>query len=102
MTMMDLKPQLTLSHKLTQRLTLTPQLQLTIKLLPLSRAQLVDTVNEELEENPVLEDRAERKAREIDWDRYLEHRALQAPVPGSRAYREGLGILGSARRKQYC
>ncbi len=43
------------SLKLSQQLVMTPQLQQAIKLLQLSRLELVETVNEELEENPVLE-----------------------------------------------
>jgi RNA polymerase sigma-54 factor len=41
---------------------MTPQLQQAIKLLQLSRAELVDTVREELLENPVLEDSVEVSA----------------------------------------
>src|SRR5262245_29351532 len=43
-------------HKLSQQLVMTPQLQQAIKLLQLSRMELVDLVREELMENPVLED----------------------------------------------
>ncbi|WKZ33894.1 MAG: RNA polymerase factor sigma-54 [Thermodesulfobacteriota bacterium] len=42
--------------KLTQNLVMTPQLQLAIKLLQLSRLELVEMVREEVETNPVLED----------------------------------------------
>jgi len=42
--------------KLTQQLVMTPQLQQAIKLLQLSRLELVSTVQQELEENPVLEE----------------------------------------------
>ena len=41
--------------KLTQQLVMTPQLQQAIKLLQLSRLELVEEINQELEENPVLE-----------------------------------------------
>ncbi|MBU0681910.1 MAG: RNA polymerase factor sigma-54 [Proteobacteria bacterium] len=44
------------SLKLTQQLVMTPQLQQAIKLLQLSRLELVDTVQQEIEQNPVLED----------------------------------------------
>jgi RNA polymerase sigma-54 factor len=44
--------------KLTQQLVMTPQLQQSIKLLQLSRMELVDAINQELEENPLLEDRS--------------------------------------------
>jgi RNA polymerase sigma-54 factor len=42
--------------KLTQQLIMTPQLQQAIKLLQLSRLDLVDAVNQEIEENPLLEE----------------------------------------------
>ncbi|MBW2559890.1 MAG: RNA polymerase factor sigma-54 [Deltaproteobacteria bacterium] len=86
--------------KLTQQLVMTPQLQQSIKLLQLSRIELVDAINQELEENPLLEDRTgdsdpeteivpeiedmkvEATTKEItgegdgkedfDWDSYLE------------------------------
>ena len=44
------------SLKLTQQLIMTPQLQLAIKLLQMSRLDLVDMVNQEMEENPLLEE----------------------------------------------
>ncbi|HAO93285.1 MAG: RNA polymerase sigma-54 factor [Deltaproteobacteria bacterium GWC2_56_8] len=70
--------------KLTQNLVMTPQLQLAIKLLQLSRLELVDMVREEVQTNPVLEDSVEEAPEteaaptpeapakpEIDWDAYL-------------------------------
>ena len=48
--------------KLSQQLVMTPQLQQAIKLLQLSRVELVDMVREELLENPVLEDSVEVSA----------------------------------------
>ena len=42
--------------KLAQQLIMTPQLQQAIKLLQLSRLELVDTINQEMEENPFLEE----------------------------------------------
>jgi RNA polymerase sigma-54 factor len=47
------KLQLTLKH------ALTPSLQLAIRLLPLSRLELLTTINQELTLNPVLEESAE-------------------------------------------
>ena len=49
---LELKQQL----RLSQQLVMTPQLQQAIKLLQLSRIELVDLVQKELEENPVLEE----------------------------------------------
>jgi RNA polymerase sigma-54 factor len=42
--------------KLSQQLIMTPQLQQAIKLLQLSRMELVETINQEMEENPLLEE----------------------------------------------
>ncbi len=42
--------------KLTQQLVMTPQLQQAIKLLQLSRMELVELANQELQENPLLEE----------------------------------------------
>src|SRR5262245_43215070 len=101
---------------------MTPQLQQAIRLLQMSRMELVETVRQELLENPVLEDRreveaggaaaeaaraetngeareavaghepaerndleargADKKVSEIDWERYIENHAMQAPMPG--------------------
>jgi RNA polymerase sigma-54 factor len=44
------------SLKLSQQLIMTPQLQQAIKLLQLSRQELVETINQEMEENPLLEE----------------------------------------------
>ncbi|MBI5547161.1 MAG: RNA polymerase factor sigma-54 [Deltaproteobacteria bacterium] len=44
------------SLKLSQQLVMTPQLQQAIKLLQLSRMELVELVREEMEQNPLLED----------------------------------------------
>src|SRR5688572_28935510 len=110
--------------KLSQQLVMTPQLQQAIKLLQMSRMELVDMVRDELLENPILEDsmdqgeaaaadagaiaerselntidqqvsaddrahdaqskESEKKADEIDWERYLENHAMQAPMPSFR------------------
>jgi RNA polymerase sigma-54 factor len=42
--------------RMSQQLVMTPQLQQAIKLLQLSRMELVDMVHEEMLENPILED----------------------------------------------
>jgi len=50
---------LRLQTKLSQQLVMTPQLQQAIKLLQLSRMELSEVVNEELMENPLLEESVE-------------------------------------------
>ncbi len=42
--------------KLSQQLIMTPQLQLAIRLLQLSRLELLETIHQELQENPALEE----------------------------------------------
>jgi RNA polymerase sigma-54 factor len=50
------------SLKLAQQLQMTPQLQMAIKLLQVSRMELLEQVREELKENPLLEDAADTAA----------------------------------------
>ena len=45
--------------RLTQQLVMTPQLQQAIKLLQMGRLELVNLVQQELEENPILEETLE-------------------------------------------
>ncbi len=53
---MDFKQGLHLGQRLEQRLVMTQQLQQAIKLLQLSRAELVDSIQDALAENPLLEE----------------------------------------------
>lgn len=78
--------------KLTQSLVMTPQLQLAIKLLQLSRLELVEMVREEVQTNPVLEEAPETDSetppeltpapekQEVDWESYLETQADSRPT----------------------
>jgi len=54
--------------KLTQQLVLTPQLQLAIKMLQLCRLDLADTIQQEMAENPLLEEEQESD-REVSEER---------------------------------
>lgn len=60
--------QLKQSLSLSQQLIMTPQLQQAIKLLQLSRLELLETISQEMEENPMLEepslDETEEKVQE--------------------------------------
>ncbi|MCS6799084.1 MAG: RNA polymerase factor sigma-54 [Myxococcota bacterium] len=138
---MEIKQQL----RLSQQLVMTPQLQQAIKLLQMSRMELIESVRQELLENPLLEEVSElspemrgpnadsaatvgdvdnapleepalerqiaaddrrvieesvsgkdveRRAGEIDWERYLENHALQAPLPVARAPGDGEDLPG--------
>jgi len=113
-----------LQFKLSQQLVMTPQLVQAIRLLQLSRLELVDEIRKELDGNPVLADEgtdpkpreaakatvdsatvlqseqrhdidgnerferqdvalrdAERRAKETDWEQFLENRQLQQALP---------------------
>src|SRR5512135_2582645 len=59
---MELKQNL----RLTQTLVMTPQLQQAIKLLQLSRMELLETVREEMETNPLLEQPDETAETNLD------------------------------------
>ncbi|HOV87682.1 MAG TPA: RNA polymerase factor sigma-54 [Syntrophobacteraceae bacterium] len=99
---LELKQQL----KLTQQLIMTPQLQQAIKLLQLSRLELLETIHQELETNPLLEEIqeenfeaeeveaegspveeaysevevAEKIREDFDWESYLEEYNTSTPV----------------------
>ena len=59
--------------RLSQQLVITPQLQQAIKLLQLSRLELANLIQQELEENPCLEE--EREEEEIQGDGQPESNA---------------------------
>ena len=63
--------------KMTQQLVMTPQLQQAIKLLQLSRPELLESINSELMENPVLE------MNEGGGEQTGEMRAIQGDVQAS-------------------
>ena len=92
---LDMRQRQTL--KLTQQLVMTPQLQQAIKLLQLSRMEMLETVQQEMIENPVLEETQDGEVTEevggidalgeelskdnnedgpvtdIDWETFLEN-----------------------------
>jgi RNA polymerase sigma-54 factor len=74
-----------LELKLSQKLIMTPQLQQAIKLLQLSRLELVQSVAQELTENPVLEElslESGEEAAEGDGEAGTEAPAVEtAPEP---------------------
>ena len=95
--------------KLTQQLVMTPQLQQAIKLLQLSRVELLETVQQELLENPFLEEssltddasqeqREESReapkeevydrelAKDADWEDYLGEFASTPRLSQSREF----------------
>src|SRR5205814_9214801 len=50
-----------LQQRLSQQLVMTPQLRQAIKILQVSRAELETLIDQELTENPVLEENADEK-----------------------------------------
>ncbi|HKL27456.1 MAG TPA: RNA polymerase factor sigma-54 [Desulfuromonadales bacterium] len=73
--------------KLSQQLVMTPQLQQAIKLLQLSRMELMDVVRQELEENPVLEEGQETSEEKAD----VEAESPTAEEPSSQELTEVKG-----------
>ena len=53
--------ELRLAPKLVQQLVITPQLQQAIRLLQLTRLELVDMISQEMKENPLLEEEEEER-----------------------------------------
>jgi len=73
--------------KLTQQLVMTPQLQQAIKLLQLSRLELQDLVQHELEENPILDESEEQEPiKELQQIEIHEHEP--APLEESERFNE--------------
>ncbi|OQY02251.1 MAG: RNA polymerase sigma-54 factor [Desulfobacteraceae bacterium 4572_130] len=58
--------QIGLQQNLSQQLVMTPQLQQAIKLLQLSHLELLNTIQQEIEENPILEETAQEDQEETD------------------------------------
>lgn len=58
--------------RLSQKLVLTPQLQQAIKLLQLTRMELLEQINQELAENPVLEESIEQSETEQNQDSIID------------------------------
>ncbi len=65
-----MKQVLTTNLKISQNLVMTPQLQQSIKVLQLSRIELIDTIKEEMEINPVIEE--EKYTNEESFDEIAE------------------------------
>ncbi len=86
---------LRLQVKLSQQLVMTPQLQQAIKLLQLSRLELVEAISQELAENPVLEegvDHQEEKEEEIRTGIEDDFTPPQESSPEAELSGEGDGV----------
>src|SRR5260370_32977721 len=94
-----------LQFKLSQQLVMTPQLVQAIRLLQLSRLELVDEVRKELDGNPVLADDAtDPKAREADEKHSLKdaasHEERLANIERSEREAADLGVRQTEKRPQ--
>ena len=109
---MDFKQGLYIGQRLEQRLVMTQQLQQAIRLLQLSRTELVESIRDSLNENPLLEDQAMQEGgspsqvtggegevtnmderpgaerQEIDWQQYFADLA-RGPSESGGGYRGG-------------
>ena len=71
-----------LNLRLSQRLVMTPSLQQAIKLLQMSRLELQEVLNQEMVENPILEEQEET----TETERAEANReAEEAPPPAEAA-----------------
>ncbi len=61
-----IKQTLSTNLKISQNLVMTPQLQQSIKILQLSRLELIKTIREEIEINPVIEDERYSNEESVD------------------------------------
>jgi RNA polymerase sigma-54 factor len=87
---------LVLQQRLSQQLVMTPQLRQAIKILQVSRAELETLVDQELTENPVLEENLDEKA-EGDYevptvDSSSEAEEFQANGEGEREVKEASSV----------
>jgi RNA polymerase sigma-54 factor len=87
-----------LELKLQQKLIMTPQLQQAIKLLQLSRLELVQSVAQELIENPVLEEATTESAEDAsgeEGESAPESPSVSETLPESTSEQEGTQELKS-------
>ncbi len=68
--------------KLVQQLVITPQLQQAIRLLQLTRLELVDLINQEMKENPLLEE-AEEEKEEAEVGEPVTEKTEGEPLPNT-------------------
>ena len=68
-----------LNLRLSQRLVMTPSLQQAIKLLQMSKLELEEVLNQEMVENPILEEEQEDAAAEAEAER-VEASAKEGPA----------------------
>ncbi|MGE3190609.1 MAG: RNA polymerase sigma-54 factor, partial [Vicinamibacterales bacterium] len=72
-----------LQTRLAQKLILTPSLQQAIKLLPMSTLELADLLNNEIVENPLLEEVPTEDLQATDQQPASEKESEEAPPPAA-------------------
>ena len=77
---MEIKQQL----RLSQQLVMTPQLQQAIRLLQLSRLELIDEIRKELDANPVLADEEIDPRARSNGDGKNGEVMIEPPAPPTR------------------
>lgn len=76
--------------KLVQQLVITPQLQQAIRLLQLTRLELVDLISQEMKENPLLEELEEGRE-DAEAEESLAEKSEGEPLPETEKTREVKG-----------
>ena len=89
--------------KLSQQLIMTPQLQQAIKLLQLSRQELVEAINQEMEENPLLEEIAPEEGTDDTINEEYEKDVLSAERENIKAieHTEELNVEKGAGTEEF-
>lgn len=76
--------------KLTQQLVITPQLQQAIRLLQLTRLELVDLIRQEMKENPMLEE-SEEGREYAEAEEAVTEKSEAEPIPEDQKTQEVKG-----------
>ena len=87
------------SLRLSQQLVITPQLQQAIKLLQLSRLELVEMVQSELIENPILEEYTEEEEEAVPADMAVDVES-EAPPDKSHEQEAEVGVKDGGDLKE--
>jgi len=78
------------THRLVQQLVITPQLQQAIRLLQLTRLELVDLISQEVKENPLLEE-SEEGREYAEAEETVTEKSEAEPIPESQQTQEVKG-----------
>src|SRR5271154_2751849 len=84
------------SQRLGQSLVMTPQLQQAIKLLQLNRLELVEAIQTELNENPVLEEAGEQAVEEKNND--IASPEHEVPMEASKVDQDAQPVTGDEKK----